>query len=91
MAARSGHPYDLVLLDIMMPGIDGQEALRQIRGWEEEQGISLGRGTKIIMTTCLDDPRNVLGAFQRGCESYLVKPIDREKLMGEIRKLGLIA
>jgi len=83
-------PYDLICLDIMMPNMDGQEALKIIRSVEEEKGLSLGKGVKIIMTTALSDSKNIFGAFNKGCESYINKPIDRNKLISELKKLELI-
>ena len=42
------------------------------------------------MTTALGDANNVLGAFRVGCEGYLVKPVAKDKLIAEIRRLGVI-
>lgn len=83
-------PYDLICLDIMMPEMDGQEALKGMRGLEEERGILVGRGAKVIMTTALGDKENVLSAFRELCDAYLVKPISKEKLLDQLRTLGLI-
>ena len=83
-------PYDLVCLDISMPEMDGQETLQEIRRLEEERGVPLGDGVKVIMTTVFGDKENIMTAFRVGCESYLVKPVSREKLFTEIEKLGLL-
>ena len=45
---------------------------------------------KVIMTTALDDARSVVEAYQEGATAYLVKPINRKKLMEEFLRLGLI-
>ena len=82
--------YDLICMDITMPEMDGQSALREIRGMEGVQGISSSRSVKVIMTTAMDDPRNVVGAFKSLCDAYLVKPIRRADLIGYIRTFGLI-
>ncbi len=84
-------PYDLVCLDIMMPRLDGQEALKQIRALEHTQGIGGSDMVKILMITALDDPKNIMAALVKGsCDGYLVKPIKRARLLAELRKLGLI-
>ena len=88
-ALEGGDPYDLVCLDIMMPEMDGHEALRAMREMEEERGIHGLEGVKVIVTTALGDSKNILGAYRQGCESYIVKPVSKERLFEEIGKLGL--
>lgn len=83
-------PYDLVLLDIMMPGLDGHFALKEIRRIEKDAN-SDGKEIPVIMTTALDDPKNVVEAYYKGgASAYLVKPISREKLMKTMQELHLI-
>jgi len=84
-------PYDLICMDIMMPNMDGQEALTRIRKLEKDSGIATRKEVKVIMTTALDDPRNVVASLKSGASSYIVKPISKQKLFDEISKLGLIA
>ena len=81
-------PYDLVLLDIMMPGIDGQEVLKKMRAYEGDKGINGSDAAKVVMTTALKDNTNIMEAFRSQCEGYLVKPIKREKLLEKIKELG---
>ncbi|HMB30912.1 MAG TPA: response regulator [Desulfohalobiaceae bacterium] len=91
MAWEEKEPYDLVVLDIMMPNVDGQEALKQIRAYEKDKGVVGFGEVKVIMVTALDDPKNVVEAFyEGGANSYLVKPIDNEQLNQELKNLGLI-
>lgn len=90
MAHDEREPYDLVCLDIMMPVLNGQETLKKIRELESEKGIHGLKGVKVIMTTALDDNRNILDAFKTGCEGYLVKPLDDDKLEKLLEKLGLV-
>ncbi len=89
-AYDEGYPYDLICLDIRMPEMDGQEALRAIRRIEHERGIAGLDCIKVIMTTGLDDSGNIIGAFKTGCEAYIVKPVEKDKLFKEMEKLGLI-
>jgi two-component system chemotaxis response regulator CheY len=84
-------PYNLICLDIMMPVMDGQQTLQEIRKMEERHGIVGVDTTKVIMVTAADDSKNILKAFRQGqCEAYLTKPLDREKLITHIRDLDLI-
>ncbi len=84
-------PYDLVLLDIMMPKMDGQELLKKIRQVERDNGVAGQDEAVIIMVTALDSPRNVLDAFSKGmCTDYMVKPITREGILGKMREYDLI-
>ncbi|MFW6415034.1 MAG: response regulator transcription factor [Thermodesulfobacteriota bacterium] len=88
-AWKEADPYQLVLLDIMIPKMDGQEVLRWIRNYEREQGILSGQRAKIVMTTALDDPSNIMESFYSGgADSYVVKPIELEKLQQELQNLG---
>jgi len=85
-----GDNYNLICLDVMMPEMDGQTALEQIRALEKEKGVYSSEGCKIIMTTALDDSKNVRAAFYNLCDSYLVKPIDKEQMINELKKLKII-
>ncbi len=91
MALEAGKPYNLICLDIMMPEMDGQTALKRIRDIEESKGINYGAGAKIIMTTAVNAIASVAGAYKNLCDGYLVKPIIKAKLIEELRKLGLQA
>jgi two-component system chemotaxis response regulator CheY len=89
-ALDEGQPYDVICLDIMLPEMNGHLALEEICRIEREYGISNSDGVKVIMTTAVDDPEDIIKAFKEGCKAYIVKPITNEKLLAEIRKLGLI-
>jgi len=82
--------YDLICLDIMLPGMDGHEALKRIRAAESASGYQVGQGSKIVMTTALKDADNVMGAFRGEADGYLVKPIEAEQLRKQMQKLGLL-
>ena len=89
-AQERGQRYNLVYMDIMMPEMDGQAAIREIRKLEESQGTLSSDGVKIIMITALDDVKNVVQSFNSLCDAYLFKPIDSSKLIGRIRELHLL-
>ena len=90
MALESGEPYDLICLDIMMPEMDGQQALREIRVQEEAKGILAPRGAKIVMTTAWAAKTTVLEAIRGKCDCFLVKPIHKARLIEELHKMKLI-
>lgn len=91
LAREDGKPYDLICMDIMMPKMDGQEALEKIRGLERSAGIRNADEVKVIMVTALDSPKTVFASFYRGgATSYVVKPVSREKLLREVDNFGLI-
>ncbi len=90
MALEDNEPYDLVCLDIMMPVMDGYQALVGIRNLEKERGIPSDQAVKVIMATALNDEKNVKMAFDLGCTVYSGKPIDQDKFEQALKKLGLI-
>lgn len=90
VALEAKTPYDLICLDIMMPVMDGQAALRQIRALEEAQGITSTYGAKILMVTALDDVKNSMAAFHNLCDGYLVKPVNIKLLVAKLHELKLI-
>jgi two-component system, chemotaxis family, chemotaxis protein CheY len=89
MALEAQDRYNLVCLDIMMPEMNGREALKKIREIEAQRGILGLDGVKVIMTTAEKSSDVIMGSFREGCEAYLVKPITQEKLYREMEKLGL--
>ncbi len=90
MALEDGEPYDLACLDIMMPVMDGYQALMGIRNLEKDRNIPEEKAVKVIMTTALNDEKNVKMAFDLGCSVYSGKPIDQERFEQALKKLGLI-
>ncbi len=85
-----GQKYDLVCLDIMMPEMDGKEALKKIREIETEKKIYGSDHVKAIMTTALKDSKNVMESFKSQCDAYIVKPIRKDKLLAQLKAMGLV-
>ncbi|NTV29797.1 MAG: response regulator [Candidatus Omnitrophica bacterium] len=75
-------PFDLILLDIAMPEVDGLEVLGAIRETEKKAGVTLGEGLPIIMATAHEQP--FMKAFNSGCDDYVLKPIDPDELFRKI-------
>jgi two-component system chemotaxis response regulator CheY len=90
-AREQGQRYDLICMDIMMPEMDGQEALKQIRKLEDDADILSSDAAKVVMTTALDDIGSVMTAFKGLCDAYLMKPIDKAKLLAQLKSLHLIS
>lgn len=90
-AIESGEYYDLICLDIMMPEMDGQQALREIRAIEEQSVLEPSGPAKIFMTSSVSDRDNVMAAVKGKCSYFLVKPIEKTRLIQELRRQKLIA
>ena len=86
MAAKSaGAPYDLVLMDVQMPQLDGIETTRRIR--EREAGQP-GRRTPILALTANTLVEDRYACFEAGMDGFLIKPLDREKLADALAGLA---
>ena len=82
-------PFNLICMDIMMPEMNGQQAVAAIRAMEEQREI-FSNGATIIMITAIDDEESAKTAYSNFCDLYVVKPIEKAPLLEELRKLGLI-
>lgn len=87
---KNNEKYDLIFLDIMMPEIDGLQTLKEIRQIEATNNISGLDGIKIIMVTALDDFENIKIAFKNQAEGYVVKPIEKAKIIKALNEHGFI-
>ena len=84
-------PFDLIFMDIMLPGMDGLQALETIRAIEDKEGVPESGQAKVIVTTALDDDANASRAFIQGqALSYITKPIRQDKIEVELRNFGMI-
>jgi len=89
-ALERGQRYDLICMDIMMPEMDGREAVRRMRSLEEEHGILSTHGAKIIMTTAVEEVKEVIRCFHELCDAYLMKPIDLAILLSQMKSYQLV-
>jgi two-component system chemotaxis response regulator CheY len=86
--ALTHEPYDLIMLDIMLPKMDGQQVLKSIRRIEQERGVLGPEQVKIVMISALGDFSSVNQAFASACTSYMTKPILKDKVQEELVRLG---
>lgn len=84
ISIEDNRPYDIILLDIAMPGMDGLEVLKKIRGKEDQSRVKLEKKIPIIMVTAHREP--FFEAFKTGCDDYINKPIRPEMLIQRIEK-----
>ena len=86
LAAKSaGAPYDLVLMDIQMPQLDGIETTKRIRALEAGQP---GRPTPILALTANTLVEDRYACFEAGMDGFLIKPLDRDKLADALAGLA---
>lgn len=90
LSIKEKNPYDLICLDIMMPKVDGVKVLKAVKDLETQLGVLPENRVKIIMTTALAETQIVEQAFEYGCDAYAPKPIDMEKFIEVMERLGLI-
>jgi len=91
LAWEENDHYDLIFMDIMMPRMDGTQALKQIRAIEKENKIKGPDEVKVIMTTALNDPKTVIEAFYESrASSYILKPLTEDKIVEQMKSFGLI-
>lgn len=72
---------DLLVLDVMMPGMDGFQVLETLRGNPETAGVP------VLMLTARDQHNDILKGYQMGATSYLVKPFNLDELVEAIREV----
>jgi len=78
--AREKHP-DLILLDVMMPGLDGLEVCRRLKG---DPSLPF---TPLIMVTARADSRDVVSGLEAGADEYLTKPVDQAALVARVKSM----
>jgi len=78
---KNGH-YDLILMDMQMPVMDGYEATRAIRAWEREHDLP---PTQVIALTALALKEDGVKILDAGCNAHMTKPIKKHTLLEVLR------
>jgi putative two-component system response regulator len=77
----AANQIDLVLLDIMMPGIDGFEVIRRVRQGEKNRLLP------IILVTALKEKEDRVKGIEAGCDDFISKPVDKLELLARVHSL----
>ena len=85
---KEGTPYDLITLDVSMPGMDGRHMLQHIRRKEIEAKIPKENRVKVLMVTARMNMNTIKECIRMGCNGYLVKPVSRYQLLQNLEKMG---
>jgi PAS domain S-box-containing protein len=81
LAKLAGNQIDLILLDVMMPGMDGFEVTRRIRQDPQTKLVP------IILVTALKETEDRIQGIKAGCDDYISKPFDKMELLARIQSL----
>jgi len=85
LAMFQANQYDMVLMDVEMPVMDGYTATRAIRSWEREQNLPR---TPIVALTAHAFKEDRKKSISAGCDDHLTKPLDKTKLLSVIEQVG---
>jgi two-component system chemotaxis response regulator CheY len=89
-ALETYRAYNLICMDVVMPEMNGHEAVKQIRECEKSFGVLPCEQVRIIMTTALSDETNILKSAKEECDGYLVKPVNTRMLLNHLECFGLL-
>jgi len=88
-ALDEGSPYDLICMDLLMPAMNGLEAIQLIRLQEDYRGCP--RAARIAVITSSEDAVNIDAAFRHLADAYLIKPIEGQAFLNIVGCLCKIA
>lgn len=79
VAMASQEKPDLIVMDVMMPNLDGFGALRLLRGSEQTRGVP------VIMVTTRSEADHIERGYETGCSDYVTKPVNGAELLAKVR------
>lgn len=90
-AVAAKEPFDLITLDVSMPGMDGKQMLAQIRKEEIQNQVPKDERIKILMVTARMNMNTIKACIKLGCNGYLTKPVNQYPLFSNLEKMGFDA
>lgn len=87
-ANSENQPFDVITLDVSMPGVGGQELLEHIRKKEVQNKIPKNDRVKILMITARMNLGTINACIKRGCNGYLTKPVSEVQLIQSLSQMG---
>ena len=90
-AYKEENLYDLITMDVDMPGMNGHEVVKKIREWEKENiSYKTNKEAKILMVTSMQSRTDTIAAFREGCECFIKKPINPDNLNDALESLEIL-
>lgn len=86
-AWAGGIPYDLLMLDVIMPGLGGTQALQVIRQIEKRESYS--KKAQVFIVSSKSDRSTIIAAVQAGCNGFVVKPFNPEIIAQKLKEIGV--
>ncbi len=91
LSLKNNSVYDLIIMDIVMPEMDGLTAVKKIKEIQDKEEIAEEDRTKIIMLTSKKDSENMMKAhYELGISVYVTKPFEEKTLIESLGNLDLI-
>lgn len=81
-------PFNFIFFDIMMPEMDGEHVLANIREIEQNKNVYYHHRAKIVMVSAHSDEELFKRCVQGGCDDYIVEPFDKDTVIKKLIKLG---
>jgi len=89
-ALQKGLPYDLVILDLLLPEISGLDVLSGIRSLEDDHGIAGLDRSRIAVVTTVAEHKSIQKSFADQADAYILKPVTRKKIRKELARLRIL-
>lgn len=87
-AFKDSDPFELMILDVSMPGMSGIDLLKSVRAFEARYKVIKAAQVKVLMMTSYADKETVIACYLAGCNDYAVKPFNSRVVIEKIRKMG---